>query len=153
MVTGKDRRVVRGWKKPAPRALPQSSQQAWPRWPLLPLSIEPAGPWESGVWNQTVQGVSLGSAASWLVTGLGQVLKPSETSVPSSVRSRSTSHSRGSGLIKASAGHLARAQSVLTLQLGGLAPAAPEITGPVSTTSMRPLGPLDLGHFFPSHTH
>lgn len=65
VVTGKDRRVVRGWKKgrpwvclePAPRALPQSSQQARPGrplLPLLPLSREPAGPWERGVWNQTV---------------------------------------------------------------------------------------------------
>lgn len=33
---------------------------------LLPFSRELAGPWECWVWNQTVWGVSLGSAASWL---------------------------------------------------------------------------------------
>lgn len=36
-------------------------------------SGEPAGRWERGVWNQIDQGLSLGSAISWLPTGLGQV--------------------------------------------------------------------------------
>ena len=43
-------------------------------WRQLPLSRRPTGQWERGVWNQTDQGLSLGSAASWLATGPGQVL-------------------------------------------------------------------------------
>lgn len=43
-------------------------------WRQSPLNRGPTGQRERGVWNQTDQGLSLGSAVSWLVTGLEQVL-------------------------------------------------------------------------------